>query len=556
MCRMEDPIELILCHGGYMDMTGAVPKYVGGDEAVVNMVVDVLSYFELTKTLIEDLEYVSVERLWYLTPGKSMATGLHEIHSDAEVMNGLLPCVAKGQVRVYFEATKDLVDDGFMGDNYGHEHDGSDEDGENSAVPEFVRVGEEDDAQTSDEEYHEIRQKVRNRRQKYRAQIQDSGEEVDQVVLEEDEGSEGSEGCENGGQNEPGSEEQNVGSGNGGQNVGDQAGEDDANSGGSMETEYRGSEYSAHVRGNIGEQDNVTKFDKSLLYDPKCDHKALKFVPCMRFKSPEQFKAAVMRQSIVIGADIRWVRSSDFRKEAVCAQRKEFKCGWRVYASWFRKNETFMVKGVGTAHSCPRSLHIRAAGQRWIAEEFIETFRANQGWDVGLIAAEIKRKYNLVVTNQTCYRARLEARRMLYGSLEEDFAQIRSYIGHLLKVDPQGSFLLEVDVDPGCDKVFFKRLYISFSSLSKGFLAGCRPFFCLDGCFLKGEVQGMLLAAVGKDGNNHMFPIAWAIVESENKSSWIWFINALQNQLGTEDGSGFTIVSDQQKVTTLLIMTI
>ncbi|CAL1413039.1 unnamed protein product [Linum trigynum] len=170
-----------------MDMTGAVPKYVGGDEAVVNMVVDVLSYFELTKTLIEDLEYVSVERLWYLTPGKSMATGLHKIHLDAEVMNGLLPCVGKGQVRVYFEATKDFGDDGFMGDNYGHDHDGSDEDGENSAVPEFVRVEEEDDAQTSDEEYHEIRQKVRNRRQNYRAQFQESGEEVDQVVLEEDE---------------------------------------------------------------------------------------------------------------------------------------------------------------------------------------------------------------------------------------------------------------------------------------------------------------------------------------------------------------------------------
>ncbi|CAI0445944.1 unnamed protein product, partial [Linum tenue] len=44
-----------------------------------------------------------------------------------------------------------------------------------------------------------------------------------------------------------------------------------------------------------------------------------------------------------------------------------------------------------------------------------------------------------------------------------------------------------------------------------------------------------------------MFPIAWAIMESENKSSWIWFINALQNQLGTTYGSGFTIVSDQQK---------
>ncbi|CAN1167851.1 hypothetical protein LINPERHAP2_LOCUS27483 [Linum perenne] len=45
---------------------------------------------------------------------------------------------------------------------------------------------------------------------------------------------------------------------------------------------------------------------------------------------------------------------------------------------------------------------------------------------------------------------------------------------------------------------------------------GCRKLFALDGCFLKGEVKGMILTAVGKDGNNQMFPIAWAVVEGEN----------------------------------------
>ncbi|CAL1394692.1 unnamed protein product [Linum trigynum] len=30
----------------------------------------------------------------------------------------------------------------------------------------------------------------------------------------------------------------------------------------------------------------------------------------------------------------------------------------------------------------------------------------------------------------------------------------------------------------------------------------------------------MLLTAVGKDGNNQMFPIAWVVVEGENRDSW------------------------------------
>ncbi|CAI0401417.1 unnamed protein product [Linum tenue] len=565
---MDDVITLILVHGGAMDMSGVVPQYVGGVEDVIDIHRDVVSYFEITKTLIEDLSYLSVERVWYLTPGEDMATGLHEVHSDVEVMT-LLTDAEKGDLRVYFEATKDIGEFGYMGDNYGHDPQGSEEDGEQSAVPEILRVEESDDAQTSDEEYHEIMKTVRQRRQHFRAQYVESGDEVDQVLREDDGQSLAGDNDEVDGEvaaddevaanaevaDDEGVTNAEVAHDEGVANaevahdegVADDEG-GDANDECSMETEYRASEESAHVRGDIGEEVNSFIFDKSLFYDPKCDHRTLNFKPRMRFTSPGQFKEAVISNAIYNGADIRWARSSGVRKEAVCANRKEYQCGWRVYASWWRKNECFMVKGVGEAHSCPRSLRIRAAGYKWMAKEYLETFRVNQAWDVGLIANEVKRKFNLIVSTATCYRARLEARRLLYGSLEEDFHQIRDYIGHLIKVDPQGKFLLEVDIEPGEDKVFFKRLYVGFSSLCKGFIAECRPFFCLDGCFLKGEVQGMLLSAVGKDGNNHMFPIAWAVVESENKSSWIWFVSALQEQLGTLDGKGFTIVSDQQKV--------
>ncbi|CAN1130545.1 hypothetical protein LINPERHAP2_LOCUS26205 [Linum perenne] len=58
----------------------------------------------------------------------------------------------------------------------------------------------------------------------------------------------------------------------------------------------------------------------------------------------------------------------------------------------------------------------------------------------------------------------------------------------------------------------------------------------------------MILTAVGKDGNNQMFPIAWAVVEGENRDSWGWFITILQEELNLGDGSGWSIISDQQKV--------
>ncbi|CAN1122798.1 hypothetical protein LINPERHAP2_LOCUS1525 [Linum perenne] len=58
----------------------------------------------------------------------------------------------------------------------------------------------------------------------------------------------------------------------------------------------------------------------------------------------------------------------------------------------------------------------------------------------------------------------------------------------------------------------------------------------------------MLLAAVGKDGNNQVYPIAWAVVEGENTSSWTWFIQTLKEELGIEDGRGWSVISNQHKV--------
>ncbi|CAI0403557.1 unnamed protein product, partial [Linum tenue] len=144
---MDDMVELTLHHGGAMDMSGGggcSTVRLGGVVDVVNVNRDVLSYFELTKTLIEDLEYISVERLWYLTPGESMATGLHETVSDVEVLTGLLPLVGTGDIKVHFEATRDLGELGYMGDNYGHFPEGEDASGDNSAATEFVRLDDDD----------------------------------------------------------------------------------------------------------------------------------------------------------------------------------------------------------------------------------------------------------------------------------------------------------------------------------------------------------------------------------------------------------------------------
>nr|KJB65227.1 hypothetical protein B456_010G085000 [Gossypium raimondii] len=68
---------------------------------------------------------------------------------------------------------------------------------------------------------------------------------------------------------------------------------------------------------------------------------------------------------------------------------------------------------------------------------------------------------------------------------------------------------------------YFKRFYVCFDTLKRGWKVRCRPLIGLDDCFLKSPFKSEFLAAVGRDVNNQMFPVAWAMVEVECTDSWV-----------------------------------
>uniref|UniRef100_M8C797 MULE transposase domain-containing protein n=1 Tax=Aegilops tauschii TaxID=37682 RepID=M8C797_AEGTA len=98
------------------------------------------------------------------------------------------------------------------------------------------------------------------------------------------------------------------------------------------------------------------------------------------------------------------------------------------------------------------------------------------------------------------------------------------------------------------DEHVFERFYMCFGAIKKGFLAGRRKVIGLDGCFFKGACFGQLLVALGRDANNQMYPVAWAVVEKETYESWFWFVEKLNRDLKiSNQGDGWVFISDQQK---------
>ncbi|XP_073304179.1 uncharacterized protein [Primulina huaijiensis] len=70
-----------------------------------------------------------------------------------------------------------------------------------------------------------------------------------------------------------------------------------------------------------------------------------------------------------------------------------------------------------------------------------------------------------------------------------------------------------------------------------------RKVISVDGTFLKYKYRGCLLVATAQDGDFHQFPIAWAIVDSENDDSWTWFLQKLKDFIN--DDRNLVIISDR-----------
>ncbi|KAI8543446.1 hypothetical protein RHMOL_Rhmol08G0218700 [Rhododendron molle] len=114
----------------------------------------------------------------------------------------------------------------------------------------------------------------------------------------------------------------------------------------------------------------------------------------------------------------------------------------------------------------------------------------------------------------------------LYGDYEDSFDRVRWYVEAARATNP-GS-ILRLESDPISKE--FSPLFVSFDACIKGFNY-CRPFLCLDATHLKGRFKGTLLAAIGKDANQCLFPIAFAICDAENYANWIWFLGLLRSTL-------------------------
>lgn len=116
------------------------------------------------------------------------------------------------------------------------------------------------------------------------------------------------------------------------------------------------------------------------------------------------------------------------------------------------------MKSTSFQHSCPRTMHNRAASAKWLSKRYLHRFRANPHFKPNGLAAKAKLTYGVDISYRVCYNANVEAKNLLEGTLQQPYAKLRAYILQLMNSDPEGKFVLEVNSVSDKDYVLFRRI--------------------------------------------------------------------------------------------------
>ena len=192
-------------------------------------------------------------------------------------------------------------------------------------------------------------------------------------------------------------------------------------------------------------------------------------------------------------------------------------------------------------HTCSRAFHSWMVSARWIAIAWLEVFREKPNIKSAEIKEGIKNQFQVDISLDKDFRARQIALKMLKGRFAYQFEKARDYCEELRVSNP--STIAKINLHT--PTLHFKRMYVCLSTCRTKFLEECRPIIILDACHLKGFLKGQLLTAFGIDGNDKMYPIAFAVCEGETNESWSWFLELLLVDIGPVRERGWTFTSNQ-----------
>ncbi|KAK5845220.1 hypothetical protein PVK06_001380 [Gossypium arboreum] len=159
------------------------------------------------------------------------------------------------------------------------------------------------------------------------------------------------------------------------------------------------------------------------------------------------------------------------------------------------------VKSFHDEHNCCVSFRNKMVNVKVIAKYFEATIGDHPKMKLREIQIKVASEMHINVNMTRCRRARKMVKNKFAGNSIQEFSMLWDYADELRLKNPRNVIKMAVNRFTPESPPHFKRFYVCFEALKRGWKEGCRLILGLDGCFLKGPFKGELLAAIGRDGS-------------------------------------------------------
>jgi hypothetical protein len=147
-------------------------------------------------------------------------------------------------------------------------------------------------------------------------------------------------------------------------------------------------------------------------------------------------------------------------------------------------------------------------------------------------ATKLIREFKIYPPRWKLRRARKDALSFIHGDEEGQFKQLLEYGHELKRTNTSSKFFVTTyssnDQDNPEHMEHLATIYWSYDACKRGFLAGCRPFICIDGIHINIRYKVVLLTTLGIYPNDCIYPIDFGLCEVECTSSWERFSKILK----------------------------
>ena len=258
------------------------------------------------------------------------------------------------------------------------------------------------------------------------------------------------------------------------------------------------------------------------------------------FKSKEALKLAIGKFALESKLSIHVYRSNNIRFEVVCTEWQKGCCfafrarrGSKDFPLWhvtdFKPDCTCLADPDRAER---RHVNAKVIGNLFSSRVSEATFAPAN------IISEMRARYSVQLFYSKAWRALHYARQVAYGSHDESWQLLPAYL-HMLKVTNPGTVVAMETTSNG-------RFLYSFFALGQcieGFKKYLRPVIATDATHLKGELSGVIFVAIGMDGAEMIYPIAFGFAPGEDLPAWTWFLLRLRETIGLPED--LVIVSDR-----------